>query len=345
MKLLTKILTYRHTKYLAFGLVMALMPTLASMGYLRNATIIVLGSVLFYAVVAIGLSVLLGYAGLVSLGTAGFMGLAAYLSAYMTGTLEVPFLLSLVISVLVPVLIGVLVGLVSLRVSGMYLAIATLAVAEIFIRLFGELSQLTGGFSGMRASFPSFFGRTLDRGETFSFIVVVLVAVMILTDNVLRSATGRALLTMRASEPAAAAMGINLLKYKLLAFALATGYAALAGVLYVHFIQFAFPSDWNLLLALQLLAVIVIGGLKSIMGTVLGAFVVFGVPTLWLSRLPIIGDINGLSFIFTGVLIIVVILFYPQGLSHVGRDVIKGYQRLRKQANRQEAHHGSTHRE
>ena len=332
--MLMKILTYKHTKYLLFGLIMSLMPTLVSMGHMRNQTLIVLGSVLFYALVAIGLNVLLGFSGLVSLGTAGFMGLGAYMSAYLTGVLGWQFLLSMAVSTIVPVLLGVLVGLVSLRVSGMYLAIATLAVAEIFIRMFEQFTDITGGFSGMRASFPSFFGTTLNRGQTFIFIVVVLVIVMILTENFVRSVTGRALLTMRASEPAASAMGINLLKYKLLAFALATAYASLGGVLYVHFIQFAFPSDWNLLLALQILAVIVIGGLKSIMGAVIGSFVVFGIPQLWLPNLPIIGDINGLPFIFTGVLIIVVVLFYPNGLSQVGHDAMK---LIRKARHKKEA--------
>ena len=328
--MLMKILTYKHTKYIAFGLIMALMPTMVSMGFMRNQTLITLGSVLFYALVAIGLSVLLGYSGLVSLGTAGFMGLGAYMSAYLTGVQGWPFLLSMAVSTIVPVFLGVLVGLVSLRVSGMYLAIATLAVAEIFISMFEQFTDITGGFSGMRAAFPSFFGTTLNRGQTFIFLVIVLVIVMILTENFVRSSTGRALLTMRASEPAASAMGINLLKYKLLAFALATAYASLGGVLYVHFIQFAFPSDWNLLLALQILAVVVIGGIKSIMGTVIGSFVVFGMPSLVLSRLPIIGDINGLPFIFTGVLIIVVVLFYPHGLTHIGHDVMKLIRRTSK---------------
>jgi len=322
MELILKaVLKSRYTKYIAFGLIMALMPLLASMGLIRNATIITLGAVLFYAVVAIGLNILLGYSGLISLGTAGFMGLGAYMSAYLTGDLGLPFLLSMAVSVIVPVLIGLLVGLVSLRVSGMYLAIATLAVAEIFAHLFRTLTNITGGFAGKRAAFPEFFGITLTRTGTFIFIVIVLVIVMILTDNFVRSSKGRALLTMRVSEPAASAMGINLLKYKLIAFAICCGFASLGGVLYAHFIQFSFPDVWSLMLSLQIVAVIVIGGLKTIMGSVIGAFIVFGVPELFLNRLPIIGDIPGLAFVFTGVLIIVVILFYPNGLIHLGQDL------------------------
>lgn len=315
------ILKHRHMKYILFGLCVALVPQLAQMGLMRNATVIVLGYVIFYAVAAIGLNILLGYSGLISLGTAAFMGLGAYLSGYFTGTLGLPFLLSLVLSVSIPVIIGAVVGLVSLRVSGMYLAIATLAAAEVFRQIFVEFTDLTGGFSGMRAAFPEFFGWELNRNQTFIFLVIILVVLMILTDNFVRSKTGRALLTMRVSETAASAMGISLIKYKLIAFSLATAYAAIAGVMYMHFINFAFPTEWTLLLSLQILAAVVIGGLKTVFGPVIGSFIVFGVPSLFLNRLPIIGDIPGLAFIFTGILIIVVILFYPNGLIYIGNDL------------------------
>ncbi|MCL1996928.1 MAG: branched-chain amino acid ABC transporter permease [Defluviitaleaceae bacterium] len=324
------ILKHNYTKYIVFGIIISLMPTLAGIGLIRSASVIVLGAVIFYGVVAIGLNILLGFSGLISLGTAGFMGLGAYMSAYLTEILGLPFLLSLAISVVVPVIIGSLVGLVSLRVSGMYLAIATLAVSEVFRLMFSEFTDITGGFSGMRASFPSFFGISLSRDTTFIFLVVILVLLMILTDNFVNSSVGRALLTMRVSETAASAMGINLLKYKLMAFALATAYAAIGGVMYVHFIQFSFPTVWTVMLSLQILAAVVIGGIKTIFGPIIGAFVVFGVPELFLNRLPIIGDIPGLAFMFTGVLIIVVILFYPNGLIYLGHDIKRLWLKNRK---------------
>ena len=295
---------------------------LQNLGLIRRDTVTLWGVIIFYAIVAIGLNVLLGYSGLVSLGTAGFMGAGSYMTSYFTEDLGWPFLLSLAVSVLAPTLIGVLVGLVSLRVSGMYLAIATLAVAEVFRRVFIQLNQFTGGFQGKRASFPTIFGYEFsDRNTTFILLAVILVILLILTDNFIHSPVGRALLTMRASESAAQAMGINLLKYKLMAFGLATAYAALGGVLNAHFINFSFPDSWNLLLSLQILAVIVIGGMKTIMGPVVGSIIVFGVPPLILTRLPIIGDIDGLHFIFNGLLIIAVILFYPNGLMQIVYDI------------------------
>ncbi len=316
-------------RYIIFGAFLCLIPTLQQIGILESATVIVIGTVMFYSIVAIGLNVLLGYSGLISLGTAGFMGLGSYLAAYMTSDLGLPFILSVIVSVSIPLAIGLVIGLISLRIEGYYLAIATLGVSEILKQVFVEMEFLTGGFSGKNAAYPKLFFFKLDRQWTFILIAVVLVIILILTENFIKSRTGRAMLTMRGSESAAKAMGINILRYKLTAFAVATLYASLAGVLYVHFIRFSYPSGWSLTLSLQILAVIVIGGMRTISGPILGSFIVFGVPELVLKRLPVIGNIDGLAFIFTGVLIIGVILFYPNGLIHIGTD-IKRYWAKRK---------------
>lgn len=319
----------RLLKYIIFAVILCLMPTLQQIGLLESATVIVMGTVMFYSIVAIGLNVLLGYSGLISLGTAGFMGLGSYLAAYLTSDLELPFVLSVAISVAIPLGIGLIIGLISLRIEGYYLAIATLGVSEILKQVFVELEVLTGGFSGKNAAYPKLLFFKLDRQWTFILIALVLVGILIITENFIKSRTGRAMLTMRGSESAAKAMGINILRYKLTAFGVATLYASLAGVLYVHFIRFSYPSGWSLTLSLQILAVIVIGGMRTISGPILGSFIVFGVPELILKRLPVIGSIDGLAFIFTGVLIIVVILFYPNGLIHIISD-IKAYIQKRK---------------
>jgi len=313
----------RYLTYVLIGVGLALLPTLQGMGLIMTSTVTFWGHIIFYAIVAIGLNVLLGYSGLVSLGTAGFMGMAAYMTAYMTREFSWPFIISLIISVLVPTIIGLVVGLISLRVSGMYLAIATLAVAEIFRSVFNNVPEFTGTFQGSRTDFPIILGNLLNRDSTIIFLAIILVILLIITDNFIHSPVGRALLTMRASEPAAQAMGINLLKYKLMAFGLATAYAALGGVLYAHFVRFVFPTDWTLMLSLQVVAVVVIGGTKTILGPVIGSIIVFGVPPIILTQLPVIGDVDGLPFVFNGVLIILVILFYPNGLIHIGHDIKK----------------------
>ena len=312
-----------YLKYIIIGLVFISAPFLQKLGLLSSSSIIILGTVMFYSIVGIGLNVLLGYSGLISLGTAGFMGLGAYISAYLTSDLGLPFIVSLVISVSIPLLIGLVIGLISLRIEGYYLAIATLGVAEIFRQVFVELDFFTGGFSGKNANYPDFMLFQLDRTWSYVLIAVFLIGILIVTHNIVYSRSGRALLTMRGSEPAAQAMGINLLKYRLLAFGIATLYAAIGGVLYVHFIRFAYPSGWNVNLSLQILAVIVIGGMRTINGPIIGSIIVFGVPELILKQLPVIGNIDGLAYVFTGILIIVVILFYPNGLIYLGHDIKK----------------------
>lgn len=323
--LLGRIYKNPHVRYLFFGLLICMLPVLSTMGLIKSSYLITLGGVVIYIIVALGLNLLLGYSGLISLGTAGFMGLGAYIAGYLTTQMELPFLIAVAIAVLVPTAIGILVGLVSLRIAGLYLAIATLCVSEILRKTFEELDVFTGGFSGLTAKYPDFtehlpgfFGA---REWTYIILVVALVLVMMLTHNLVNGQVGRALHAMRGSEVAAQAMGINLLKYRLLAFALATAYAALGGALYIHFIKFSYPSVWILPMSLNILAVVVIGGLRSIYGTVLGALVVFAVPDLILKQLPFVGDIPGISYIFNGILIILIIMFYPQGVVKLISDL------------------------
>lgn len=325
-----------YLQYLIFGLAICLLPLLARSGIMPSSFLVILGGVIIYSVVALGLNLLLGYSGLISLGTAGFMGMGAYISGYLTESLGMPFIPALLLAILAASILGSLVGFVSLRVAGIYLAIATLCVSEILRKTFEELDQFTNGFSGLTASYPHLFGKALTRENTFILMTVVLILVMMLTHNLVHGQMGRALHAMRGSEVAAQAMGINLLKYRLTVFAIATAYAALGGVLYMHFIKFSYPSTWNLMLSLNILAVVVIGGLRSIYGTVIGALVVFAVPDLVLKRIPVIGEIDGIAYIFTGLLIILVIMFYPHGLVGVRTDIKKFFSRGKDRKKKKE---------
>lgn len=323
--------TKPYSSYILFGILLSLLPIFVQLGFLKYSYLTTIASILIYSIVALGLNLLVGYSGLVSLGTAGFMGLGTYLAAYLTADLGLPFELSLLISVAVPMVIGILTGLVSLRIEGYYLAIATLAISEILRKIFVEFEFITNGFSGKQAAYPTLLGVIkLGRNGTFFLIVAFLVLIMIITHNIINSYTGRALSTMRGSEAAAQAMGINIFKYRLLSFAVAVAFSALGGVLYVHFVKYTYPNAWSLTLSLNILAVILIGGIRSIPGTVLGAFVVFGVPDLILKRLPIIGGIDGMAYIFNGILIIVVILFYPTGLINIKHSFTKTKYKIKR---------------
>ncbi|MDR1623195.1 MAG: branched-chain amino acid ABC transporter permease [Synergistaceae bacterium] len=301
--------------FVLFGLLLSTLPLFSSSGLMKSSTLNYIGNVLVYAVAALGLNLLLGYAGLISLGTAGFMGLGSYIAAYIAKDMGMSFWAALTAAVLIPTLVGLLIGLISLRIEGIYLAIATLCVSEILLKSFEQADSITGGMQGKSVSYPVLFGHALNRSSTYVLLVVVLTLVMMLTHSLVNGQKGRALHAMRGSEVAAQAMGVNLLQYRLIAFSLATAYSALSGVLYVFFIKFSYPSVWNLNLSLYVLAAVVIGGLRSIYGTIVGTLVVWAVPDLILKNLPIVGKINGLPYIFNGILIIVVVMFAPQGIS------------------------------
>lgn len=329
--LVSRIYKNTYVRFIFFGLVLSMLPVLTGGGILKTSWLGIIGGTIIYTIAALGLNLLLGYSGLISLGTAGFMGLGAYISAYATGNLGLPWELGIILAVVIPVILGILIGLASLRMEGLYLGIVTLCISEVLRKTFDELEPITGGFSGKSAEYPTLLGIfKLDQSTTFVLLCVVLVLVMILTYHLAHGQLGRALNAMRGSQVAAQAMGVSLLKYRLIAFALATGYAALAGALYAHFIKFVYPSTWTLPLSLVILAIIVIGGLRSIYGTFLGALIVYALPDLVLKRIPIIGDINGLSYVFSGILIILVVLFYPGGCVNLFYDIKRLFLKLFK---------------
>lgn len=329
--IITKITKNTYLRFVLFGLILSLLPVLTGGGILKTSWLGIIGGTIIYTIAALGLNLLLGYSGLISLGTAGFMGLGAYISAYVTGNLGLPWEIGILAAIIIPVILGVLIGLASLRMEGLYLGIVTLCVSEVLRKTFDELEPITGGFSGKSAEYPTLLGMfKLNQSTTFILLCVILVLMMILTYHLANGQLGRALNAMRGSNVAAQAMGVSLLKYRLIAFALATGYASLAGALYAHFIKFVYPSTWNLPLSLVILAIIVIGGLRSIYGTFIGAIIVYALPDLVLKRIPIIGDINGLSYVFSGILIILVVLFYPGGCVNVFNDIKRLVQKLFK---------------
>ncbi|MDR3306015.1 MAG: branched-chain amino acid ABC transporter permease [Clostridiales Family XIII bacterium] len=324
------ILKNAHVQFIIFGVILCFLPAIAASGAMKSSTLSTLAFVLIYSIVSIGLNLLLGYSGLVSLGTAGFMGLGAYLAAYFVENLNLSFWLAILAALVVPTIIGVGVGIVSLRVRSIYLAIATLCISEILLKTFEQLEWFTNGTAGKQSHFPVIFGVQTDRAGMFIVIVVALVLIMMLTHNVVHGQLGRALHAMRSSEVAAQAMGVNILKYKLVAFALATMYAGLAGALYLFFLKSSYPSTWNLFLSLNVIAMVVVGGLRSIFGTIAGCFIIVAIPELVLKKLPVIGDINGLPYIFSGVLIVVVIMFFPQGLKGLADLIVVAFRRKGK---------------
>lgn len=277
-----------------------------------------LSALLVWAVAAIGLMLLIGYTGLVSLGHAAFLGIGAYTNAYLLGQ-GVPFLISFPAAGIVAAMAGVAIGAPTLRMSGLYLAIATLAFAIIVEKIFSNWTSVTGGFDGLPVPDPDIMGYALTRPWQFYYLcLAVLILVIWFSTNLLRSSTGRAMVAIRDSEISAQSMGVNLAKYKTMAFAISAGITGLAGALFGHYIQYLAPDAFGLLLSIQLLMAVMVGGVGSIHGAIFGAIFVGALPqviAILRDYLPHrVADMPGLEPGIFGVLLVYVILAEPTGI-------------------------------
>lgn len=310
------IFSNRPLWYILFGCALVSVPFITE---ISNSNVTLLGNVVYFAVAALGFQVLLGYSGQISLGHTAFIGVGAYLSGYIVHELRLPFPLAFLASAVVPMILGLILGLVALRLEGYYLAIATLGLAESIRIVFIEAVDFTKGFSGFSARYPVVMGYQFNKESMFALMVAILVSLMIVVHNFINASTGRALAAMRSSESAAQAMGISLFKYKLMAFAVSTCFAGMAGSLYMHFFRYSDPTIWNSGVSLNLVVACIVGGIASIEGAVVGAAFVAAMPEL-LKMIPVFQKINGAAFVLSGIVIILVLLFYPAGLVNVVRD-------------------------
>lgn len=277
-----------------------------------------LSLVFIYAIAGIGLMLLTGYTGLVSLGHAAFLAIGAYTHAYLLAR-GVPFLVSLPIATLFSALIGGLVGIPALRMTGIYLAVATLAFAIIVEQILTHWVSVTGGFRGMAVELPAIGSLPLDSRINFYYLCLgILLICLLLALNLLRGPTGRAMTAIRDSEVSAQSMGIHLAWTKTLAFALSAGFTGLAGGLLAHKIGYLAPDSFTLLISIQLLLMVVVGGLGSMHGVIYGAIFIGLLPqaiALLKDVLPTgVAQIPGLEPGIFGLILVLVLIYEPLGI-------------------------------
>jgi branched-chain amino acid transport system permease protein len=237
--------------------------------------------VFIYGLCGLSLMVLAGYTGLVSLGHAAFLGIGAYAHVYFVQDLGLPWIVAVALASVLAAASGVLVGLPALRMTGVYLTIATLAFALIIQEVFTRWDHVTHGLKGRPVDKPVIFGVSFASDWAFYFLcLAVLIAGLWLTANLLRSPTGRAWVAIRDSEIAAQSMGVHLARYKTLAFAYSAGLMGAAGALFAHKIGFLAPDIFSVLLSIQFLLMVVVGGLGSLHGALYGAVFVALLPVL-----------------------------------------------------------------
>ena len=302
-----------------------------------------LNLVLIATVGALGLNLLMGYCGQISIGHAAFAMVGAYAAAHGVTTFHMPFWLGIIFAGTVAALWGTMFGIPSLRVKGLYLAIATWAAQLITEWIMIHVTPISGGAESAKGVPEIHFGSWIveSQRDYYYLNLIIMIIALVVAMNIVRSSVGRAFIAIRDRDIAAEALGINLFRYKLLAFAIASFYAGVAGAMYAYYYRIATYEAFDLVLSIDFLAMIIIGGLGSIVGSIFGAaFITLMNPALRgiMDRLAVFwtsgGELSQVMTIFTqvriilfGALIIVFLILEPEGLNKLWRNV-KAYFRV-----------------
>jgi branched-chain amino acid transport system permease protein len=266
-----------------------------------------------FSLVAIGLTMLTGFSGQISLGHAGFFAIGAYASALLTQRLGLPFWLAIPVASALTTLVGALIALPALRLKNLYLAIATLGFGIVTQKMIFEWRTLTGGGGGLQVPTPMLAGLSLADGARMTWVIAATLGVGTWAAYKLaHGRTGRALTMLRESETAAGCTGIHVARFKVIAFALSAFYTAVAGGLYANLVRYINPESFNVNMSIMFLAMIVIGGMGSVGGALLGAAFYVIVP----EALRGFKDAPGLIF---GLSLMLVVILLPGGLASLFR--------------------------
>jgi branched-chain amino acid transport system permease protein len=314
------------THILCFALFVAALPWVFGLSRATSYYTDVMVFVAIHSIIAAGLSLLLGYAGQISLGQAAFYGLGAYASGILTTRLGLSPWLGIMAGMVLAAGMAYGVGLPALRLKGHYLAMATLGFGMIVYIVFNEFIGLTGGPSGF-GEIPSIriFGMEISSTLGFYYLAwTAAVGVLWISLNIVHSRPGRALRAIHDSEKAAAAVGIDITRAKVQIFVVSGVYGALAGSLYAHFVTFINPPPFDIFFSIKVLMMVVIGGVGSIWGAYLGAALLTFLPE-WLAFME---DFDVLAY---GIILLTIVMFSPDGLVGLGSRMIN---RIRNMKNR-----------
>jgi branched-chain amino acid transport system permease protein len=292
----------------------------------------ILNMIGIYSIAAVGLNLLIGYTGQISLGHGAFFGVGAYAAAILATKVGVPFILSVPAAGIITAAVGIIFGLPSARLKHLYLLIATLAGQIIIEYVFVQWESLTEGANGISIVAASLFGLDLGNDRTFFYVIFVSFVIMAwIAVNLVRTRYGRAFIAIRDNDRAAEGMGIPIFRYKLLSFAISSFYAGFAGGLYAYYMISITPEPFNLWLSIEFIAMIIIGGLGNIPGSVFGTvFIVIlnEVLNQITEYVMNVGVTAGAAitiaplreFVF-GLAIVLFIIFEPKGLAEVWRII------------------------
>jgi branched-chain amino acid transport system permease protein len=274
---------------------------------------------------ATGLNILTGYTGLISMGQAAFMGVGAYTVAILSTRLGMPMWVCLPMAGIVTTFVGVIAGIPSLRLKGFYLAMATLAAQFLLEYIFKNWEGLTLGVQGIFITPPQIFGLHMNDDRLFYFLVVPLALCGVIgSRNLFRTDVGRSFIAVRERDIAASLIGINILKYKLYSFAISSFFAGIAGGLWAYYMTIINPEAFQLNTSIDYIAMIIIGGMGTVLGPVYGAAFVVLLPEVIQRVMEIIQPILHIDYTFVafkqiifGIIISVFLIVEPKGLAEI----------------------------
>lgn len=295
---------------------------------LAGYQVFVVNLVLINIMIILGLNVLIGNTGQISLGHGGFVAIGAYMTVILDESL--PFIPALIIAALIAAVFGVLLGIPSLKLEGPYLAVATLGFGLAITVIIGRV-QFFGGHMGLIPPQLEIFGLSISSNTQFYFMCLIIALILgIFARLVIGSRIGRAFSAIRDSDIAAEALGVNVVRYKIMSFGFSAFYAGIGGGIWAYALGFISPGVFTPVLSILLLSMVVVGGLGTITGSVLGATVVtlLNLQSEKIIDLPVLGtffewfsatfmSISGLpniNWVFMGLTIVLIILFEPYGL-------------------------------
>ncbi|MDY7035787.1 MAG: branched-chain amino acid ABC transporter permease [Thermodesulfobacteriota bacterium] len=280
-----------------------------------------------YIVAGMGLNILTGVAGQISLSQGAFVGVGAYTTAILSNRFNLPFPVTIPLAGIMAAASSVLIGVISLRIKGLYLAMATLAFGQFLQYVFVHWESFTKGVFGMPVPEMALGGFAFDTSERMYYpFLIITVLLLLAAKNFLRTRTGRAFVSVRDRDIAAECMGVNLVKYKIIAFTLSAFYAGIAGGFYAYMITHVNPYYFSFLLSVEYLLVIIVGGLGTVLGCALGGIFVSVLPEcikmsfdMLTVVFPAVGGVYNeeWNILFFGLMIIFFLLFEPGGLAAI----------------------------
>jgi branched-chain amino acid transport system permease protein len=317
--------------FLLFLAILAFLPAFAS-GFWMDVAV----RILIAVIGATGLNILTGFTGQISLGNAAFLAVGAYTTSYMAGPWGLPFVVVIPAAGLVTAAVGMIFGVPSLRLKGLYLAVATLAAHFVIEFVISHWESVTGGVNGMSVPAARLGGLVLKGDRPLYYLVLPLtVALLLFAKNLFRTKVGKAFVAIRDQDISAEVMGVEVFKYKLLSFGVSSFYVGVAGALMAYQARTISPETFPITLAIDFLGMIIIGGMGSILGSIFGAIFITLLPELLrIAIAPLASHFPELTTLFAslkmgvfGLAIVLFLVFEPDGMAARWHS-IKAYWKL-----------------